>query len=218
MPPACSACGCGKALPYSQAEDPTVTHITVYPKERILRPQHQQQLVVTAHYTNGSTRDITHVAEYESNEKEMATVSERGLVTSLDQTGSTSVMVRFQEFVDVFQAIIPLGAEVANLPPSRNYIDELIFERLQLLGLPASETCDDATFIRRVTIDLAGRIPSPGETETFANDHDADKRIKLVRPPAQPYGLRGLLCQQVECHLAQQAQQGQLRARHLRLS
>lgn len=169
-----------QGMPYGKAEDPTITHISVFPKERIMQPHSEQQLVVTAYYSDGTVRDITRIAEFESNEKEMVKADEHGLVTTLNQTGSGSVMVRFQEYVDVFQAIIPLGVEVSNLPPARNYIDDLVYERLKLLGLPPSGECDDATFIRRVTIDLAGRIPDMEEVKNFTNDTNNDKRTKLI--------------------------------------
>ena len=66
-------------------------------------------------------------------------------------------MIRFQEHVDVFRATLPLGATVENLPPPANFIDKHIFAQLKTLGLPPSENSDDATFLRRVTIDIAGR-------------------------------------------------------------
>jgi hypothetical protein len=56
---------------------------------------------------------------------------------------------------------------VTNLPPARNFIDELVFRKLQAVGMPPSGPCDDATFIRRVTLDLAGRLPTPAETRAF---------------------------------------------------
>jgi hypothetical protein len=169
-----------QGMPYAAAEAPEVTHVSVYPKERIMQPESHQQLVVTAHYDDGTTRDITRVAEYESNDKDRASVDHHGRVTISNDSGTIAVMVRFQEFVDVFQCIIPLGAEITHTPAPNNFIDEFIMARLKLLGLPPSPDCDDATFIRRVTIDLAGRIPSPEESKTFLNEGDVNKRAKLI--------------------------------------
>ena len=155
-------------------------HHRPHPGRRLLQPGTRQQLAVTAHYSDGSQRDITHIAQYESNQKEMAEIDANGLLTVADLTGSASVMVRFQEFVGVFQAIIPLGAEIGELPPARNFIDQHIHAKLRQLGLPPSPDCDDATFLRRVTIDIAGRLPTMAETKAFHEDTAMDKRTTLI--------------------------------------
>ncbi|OYV77966.1 MAG: hypothetical protein B7Z73_19930, partial [Planctomycetia bacterium 21-64-5] len=80
----------------------------------------------------------------------------------------------------MFRATIPLGIVVDNLPPAKNFIDELVFKKLKTLGVPPSAVCDDATFIRRVSIDLSGRLPAPDETAAFVADQDPAKRHKLV--------------------------------------
>ncbi|MGK0186376.1 MAG: hypothetical protein ACI9R3_002159 [Verrucomicrobiales bacterium] len=165
---------------YGEKSDPVVERIEVFPKQRVLFPEAMQQLAVTAFYSDGSTRDITRIAGFESNQKEMAEVSAGGRVDIADTTGDISVMIRFQEFVDVFQAMIPLGAPVEGLPEPRNFIDELVFTKLLQLGLPPSDVCDDSTFLRRTAIDVAGRLPTPEETSAFLTSTDPDKRSKWL--------------------------------------
>ena len=170
-----------QGMPYGSADDPTVERISVFPESRIVGPGAQQQLAVTAYYSDGSVRDITGIASYESNQKEMAEVEPSGLVTMLEgQTGDAAVMIRFQEQVAVFQATIPLGAPTDSLPGETNFIDGHVFAKLRTLGLPASDICDDATFLRRVSIDIAGRLPTLDEAEAFAGDGSPDKRARLV--------------------------------------
>ncbi|CAN5149214.1 DUF1549 and DUF1553 domain-containing protein [soil metagenome] len=170
-----------QGMPYGEASDPTVVQISVFPESRIVNPGATQQLAVAAHYSDGSLRDITGIASYESNQKEIAEVEQAGLVTMAEgQTGDAAVMIRFQEQVAVFQAIIPLGAPTDGLPPARNFIDEHVFAKLRTLGLPASAPCDDETFLRRATIDVAGRLPTLAEVEAFRSDGDSDKRAKRV--------------------------------------
>ena len=163
------------------AEDtPKVERITVYPEERVAPPRVQQQLAVTAYFSDGSSRDITRSAIYEANQETMAEVDESGLVTLKSETGSTSVMVRFQEHVAVFRATIPLGAKVPEMPAPKGIVDREIFSKLRLLGLPPSAPADDAAFLRRVTVDIAGRIPEPAEVAAFLSDTDPEKRSKKI--------------------------------------
>jgi hypothetical protein len=166
--------------PAGNPDDPRPTGISVFPAERLLAPESAQQLQVTAQYSDGSWRDITSTAQYESNSREMLEVSPAGLVRTAKQTGDAAVMVRFKEFVGVFRATVPLGAPLAEFPPERNFIDKHVFAKLRTLGLPPSPVCDDATFLRRVTIDIAGRLPTAEEAEAFPADTNPDKRSALV--------------------------------------
>lgn len=169
-----------QGMPTGSDKDPTVTRITVYPTERTLALNGEQQLVVTAHYTDGSTEDVTRSALFEANDKDMARPDERGLVKVFNQPGEVAIMVRYQARVAVFRATVPLGARVDQLPIAKNYIDEHIFRKLKKVGIPPSDVCDDVTFIRRVTLDIAGRLPTPAEVEAFLGDKDAKKRDAVV--------------------------------------
>ena len=169
-----------QGMPYGKPTDPAVAKIDVFPKERTLARGGAQQLVVLATYTDGSVRDVTRGAVFEPNDKNLGESDETGLVKVYDQPGDVAVMVRYQSRVAVFRATVPLGAPVENLPPARNFVDELVFEKLKKVGMPPSGVCDDATFLRRVTIDLAGRLPTPEEATAFAADGAGDKRDRLI--------------------------------------
>lgn len=165
-----------QGMPYGSDNDPTVVGIEVAPKERTMALNGKQQLVVTARYSDGSREDVTRSALYEPNDKEMAATDSNGLISLFQQPGDVAVMVRYQAKVAVFRATIPLGAEVGELPPARTYIDELVFRKLKKVGMPPSEICDDETFLRRVTLDIAGRLPTPDETSRFLASPGEAKR------------------------------------------
>jgi len=169
-----------QGMPYGKPEDPKVARIEVIPDRRIMSRQGQQQVKVLAHYTDGSLEDVTRTAQFDANDTEMADPAVTGLVKTLDLTGDVAIMARYQGQVAVFRATIPLGVDVQQLPEAKNFIDEQVFAKLRQLGVPPSELCDDATFIRRVTIDVAGRTPTPDETRAFLADPDPAKRDKWI--------------------------------------
>jgi hypothetical protein len=169
-----------QGMPYGSTNDPTVARIEVLPKQRVMPLQGAQQLVVLAHYTDGSIQDVTRSALFEPNDKDMAKADDHGHIQLYQQPGDVAVMVRYQGKVTTFRATIPLGAPVENLPAPKNFIDDLVFKKLQTIGMPASPVCDDATFIRRVSIDIAGRLPTPEETQRFLADREPSKRDKLI--------------------------------------
>ncbi|RPI82519.1 MAG: DUF1549 domain-containing protein, partial [Planctomycetaceae bacterium] len=165
---------------YDDKLAPVLTKFAIEPRRGSIVPNGQQQLSALARYSDGSVRDVTDLALYESNDAALAEVSDRGLVTARDQTGKVAVMVRYQGKVAVFSATIPLGAPVDNLPPARNFIDERVFSSLKEIGIPPSPVCDDATFLRRVTLDITGRLPTENETARFLSATSADRRDNLI--------------------------------------
>ena len=169
-----------QGMPCGSPTDPSLAGIEVFPKHRTMALGGEQQLAVIARYTDGSTQDVTRSAVYETSDKEMAAIDSAGHLIAMQRPGSVSTMVRYQGNVGVFQATLPLGAPVDALPPANNFIDELVFRKLKEMGMPPSETCDDGTFLRRITIDIAGRLPTLEETRQFLADTGPAKRDKCI--------------------------------------
>lgn len=169
-----------QGAPQDGNEAPRFQAFEIQPSRGTIARQGQQQLKAIARYSDGSVRDVTSLALYESNDRSMAEVDQGGLVKVFDITGKVAVMVRFQGQVSVFSASVPLGATVENLPPARNFIDEHVFANLKEIGVPPSPVCDDTTFLRRVTLDITGSLPTEAETAKFLASREPDKRDKLV--------------------------------------
>ncbi len=73
------------------------------------------------------------------------------------------------------------GASVAmEKIPRNNFIDELIFGRIEKDGIPHSGLSTDEEFLRRVYLDATGLLPSPETVRIFVASKDADKRNKLI--------------------------------------
>ncbi len=169
-----------QGMPYGNDDDPVVVGIECLPPGRIMDRGADQQITVLAKYSDGSTEDVTRMALYEPNDTEMAETTETGMVRTLDLAGEVAVMARYQGQVATFRATIPLGAEVASVPPEKNFIDKAVFNKLKVLGIPPSPVATDATFMRRVYIDITGRIPTEAEVSAFLADGSPDKRAKLI--------------------------------------
>ncbi len=169
--------------------DSTVTlrSLEVQPSFASVQPGESQQLKAIARYQDGNVRDVTQLALFESNDIGMATVTETGLVTASELPGRVGVMVRYQGRVTVFNAAIPMG-NVAESPKSNNFIDDHVFANLRHIGVPASDACDDSTFLRRVSLDVAGRLPTATEAREFLADTSSEKRSawidRLLKSPS----------------------------------
>ncbi|HWB14543.1 MAG TPA: DUF1549 and DUF1553 domain-containing protein [Pirellulales bacterium] len=169
-----------QGAPWAMDDEPQFESFEVQPARGTVARGGRQQLKALAHYNDGSIRDVTGLALYESNNTAMAEVEDRGLVNIHDISGNVAIMVRYQGRVAVYSVSVPLGAPVENLPPAKNFVDEHVFANLKELGIPPSPVCDDATFLRRVTLDVAGRLPTEEEATTFAASSDHDKREKAI--------------------------------------
>ena len=64
--------------------------------------------------------------------------------------------------------------------PRKNLIDDHIFAKLEKEGIPHANLTSDTEFLRRVTLDLSGRLPGAEAIRRFAADSSPDKREKLV--------------------------------------
>jgi hypothetical protein len=171
-----------EGMPVGDPGAPTVARIDIYPPSRVLAQGTDQQLVVTAVYSDGSMEDVTRWAQYESNVSEIANVAEGGRVRTADLPGMAAVMARYQGKVAVFRATVPRGEplddDIAFSP--KNFVDELALAQWKELGLTPSDLCSDEEFIRRASLDITGTLPTVEEIDAFVADADPDKRERLV--------------------------------------
>lgn len=169
-----------QGMPFRSEVARQLVSIEVEPAQRTLDRNGQQQLTAIAQFSDGSVRDITHIALFESSNVEMASVNESGLVSANELPGKVAVMVRFQDKVAVFNGLIRTGSVVESFPKVANFIDEGVYASLEELGIPTSELCDDATFLRRVTLDIVGRLPTVREAEEYYAKPTEMRRAALV--------------------------------------
>lgn len=156
--------------------------IEVYPPQRILhRPAHTQQLCVLAHFSDGSVRDITDVAVFSSSDEAVAKVDPQGFVVGVDR-GEAAILVRYLEFIETSSITFLKQIEGFEWPQpaAANEVDRLVFEKLEQMQIAPSEVCTDEEFVRRVHLDVLGRLPTIAESTAFLNDAAPDKRDRLI--------------------------------------
>lgn len=162
-------------------DEPTLVRLEVTPEEKVLfEPETAVQLAVTAHYSDGTTRDVRRWSIYEPTALNVE-VSPDGLVES-HRPGETTVNVRYLGLqVPARLAFVPDRPGFTwTDPPAHNFIDEALHAKWKTLRILPSDPCDDATYVRRVHLDLIGLIPTEEEARDFLEDKDPDKRTKLV--------------------------------------
>jgi hypothetical protein len=169
---------------FGDAKAAKVTELEVLPSDIMMsRPDLSQQMVVLAHYADGSARDVTREASYSSSTPSVAEVTQEGLVTS-SRKGESALLVRYEgAFVTVNTTILSekAGFKWAQLP-QYNYIDAAVDRKLERLHILPSKICNDAEFIRRASLDLIGVPPKPEEIRAFLEDKTPQraKRARLV--------------------------------------
>jgi hypothetical protein len=77
-------------------------------------------------------------------------------------------------------APMPTPFEGPAVTHPQNRIDELVFGRLETLGIQPARLCTDAVFIRRVYLDVIGTLPTAQDVRDFLADQDPAKRAKLI--------------------------------------
>ena len=168
-------------LPIGSTDAPRVIGIRVEPVERVMGVKAEVPLKVIAKLSDGSEKDVTKHARFQSNNDAVALVTTNGEVHSLEVPGEATVMAAYMGEVGVFRAIVPRPQPLAGSRlPQLNFIDKLVDAKLTKLNVAASPLCDDAEFLRRIYLDLTGTLPSADAARKFLSDPAAAKRAWLV--------------------------------------
>lgn len=179
-------------MPYQRTNEPSLVGLRVAPATGTYQHGGKVSLTATAKYDDGSERDVTALTEFVSQDKELITVDEAGLMRVGTNNGESVVVARFMGLVDAARVTVPAdallpAARYASLPVG-NFIDELAYSHFQKLGLFPSARSSDAEFLRRSTLDTIGRLPTVTEARAFLADPAADKRKRwteqLLADPA----------------------------------
>jgi hypothetical protein len=168
--------------PKDEGEVAKVVRLDLYPKQAVLQGSGAtQQLIARAVYSDGTDRDVSHLAVFMSSNDNSAPVNADGLATAANR-GEAFLMARY-DTITVGSQILILPKDLKYAPKAEkaaNYIDELVETKLRKLRIEPSPLCSDDAFLRRVTLDITGLLPTEGDYYAFMSDKDPQKRTKLV--------------------------------------
>jgi hypothetical protein len=170
--------------------DPVLQRIAVAPEQLTFdAATRQQQLQVTAYYSDGSSRDASRQAVYLSNEPDVADVDDAGVITVKNRRGLFAVMVRYGDQIGAFYGTVPVASRPASVnnvltawekANSGSFVDRLLVAQWLRLGIAPSQPTSDDEFLRRASLDICGTVPTPDEVRTYAADTDPDKGARLI--------------------------------------
>ncbi|MDV6032097.1 MAG: DUF1553 domain-containing protein [Phycisphaera sp. RhM] len=173
-----------QGAPRRLADEPVLESVELKQTEFALTPSGTAELSTVASYSDGTTRDVTKMTSYLSNDAAIVQVDSDGRLKAGPVPGETAVMARYMNHIRVANVSIP---RTEALPdgfyddlPRANFIDDLVYDKLSQLQIRVSEPASDAIFLRRVYTDVIGRLPSAQEAQQFLDSQDSNKREQLV--------------------------------------
>jgi hypothetical protein len=169
-----------QGAPWDQAGLSPLRRLKVTPQSHTAKPGECYSLKVEATFEDGSVEDVTGLCVFESRNPAVAEVDRNGQVQVISP-GDAALVVRYGAEPVIAMLLAP-GEMKRAFPDVKehNFIDRHILDKLRRLGIPPAELCDDATFLRRVSLDVTGALPTPQEIRAFLESKDPDKRSKKI--------------------------------------
>ena len=167
--------------PGPRTDEATLQRIEVSPSNSTLVVGESNQLAVTAVYSDGQRKDVTWLTQFASSDSGVLDVAPSGLVKAL-RNGESVVRAAFKDQVEIATVTTPYAEPVdpGSYTERNNIIDEHVFNKLAALRIEPSRLCDDATFIRRASLDAIGTLPTAVEVRDFLAGSDSNKRTRLI--------------------------------------
>jgi hypothetical protein len=157
--------------------------LDVAPREMLFgRVGQEIRLRATAHWSDGTQEDVTPLVRFWSNDEGVAQVDADGVVKCVGK-GSSYIISAYDRCVESNLAILPvsdLAGDRFPAVPAPTRVDETILANLRKLGIVPSDLCADEEFLRRVSLDITGTLPTPQEVSDFLADKAPDRRRRKV--------------------------------------
>ena len=165
-------------------QDAKLTRVELTPSNTQVKKGDKRQLKVTAHFSDGTKRNVTPWAKFDSTDASVAIVDEKTGMTEVIGFGQGAITAWYSGRIAMARLTSPwpnkIPTEVYAKAEQTNLIDQHVIAQLRQLNLKPSPTCTDSEFIRRIYLDVIGVLPTPKETRAFLANKAKDKRAKLV--------------------------------------
>ncbi|MEO7318427.1 MAG: DUF1549 and DUF1553 domain-containing protein [Chthoniobacteraceae bacterium] len=181
-----------QGAPGPKADDPRIQKLEIEPALVKLQPGAAQQFAVRAHFSDGHVEDVTRHVKYTATNQSVINVDDAGN-TSVIGHGESAVTAWYLSRIAVGTVSAPfpntIAPEVFAKAERRNWIDDLVLEKLAALNLAPSPRSTDSEFIRRAFLDTCGILPTAEETRAFLADPQRDRLIDslFARPEFVDY-------------------------------
>jgi Leucine-rich repeat (LRR) protein len=140
------------------------------------------QLQAIAVWSDGTQEDVTGLTRFRTNNDSVATVDPDGMITCVGP-GDTYIVSFYDNGVFSTQAMLPVSDRVGEkfpAVPTPTIVDELVVQKLRKMGIVPSEISGDEEFLRRVSLDISGTLPTVDEVTKFIADTDPKKRAQKI--------------------------------------
>lgn len=169
--------------PGPRRSEPRIEHIEIAPDQASLRPGDEQQLSVRAIFDDGHQEDVTRWAKFTDANAAVTQVGDAGRVKVMGY-GEGAITAWYLSKIATATVTVPyqnkISADTFADVKRRNFIDDLVLDKLRQLNLPPSPRSTDAEFVRRAYLDTIGTLPTADEARRFVRDTAPDKRDRLI--------------------------------------
>ncbi len=160
-----------------------VRGIEVRPAEHHFRKAGETvRIQVRVAFADGTNADVAPFCEIRSRDDAVAEVTTDGLVRATGP-GDAALVVSYLGHIRTARVYVPVVAPPGfayPAVPENNFVDREVFARLRALNIVPSDLAPDEAFLRRVTLDVIGTLPSPREVRAFLEDNHPLKRGRKI--------------------------------------
>ena len=163
-------------------DQPAAVALELLPGDRVLHaPARSQQVAARVRFDDGTVRDVTSICYYDSSNNDIAEIDTGGHVT-FKRRGEAAIIAHYLDLVATVRLthLVEVPGFAASEVPVDNLVDRAVFDKLNRMRIAPSEPCTDEEFIRRVSLDTIGVLPTPEEVRAFLDDPSPTRRETVV--------------------------------------
>jgi len=161
-----------------------LTELRIEPAEATFStPGQTMPLHAIATFSDGGETDVTAWAIVHSDDPASVEILQEPLRVRCLRPGQHTILARFWNRIVPVSIVLPYDNRLPierKLETPNSFVDSQINIQLGKLNLSPNETADDATFLRRLRLDLTGRLPAPKELLEFQSTTSLNKRERMI--------------------------------------